>query len=133
MTIAARAKQSLSRFNLDWAGASVGSVSVNGRPAAWTLEGEELVITPKRPLRKHRNFSVQVSDFVAVPTEPSDDPTSTGFFITPDGTATAPQPDLAHRIFPSNDHPSDKASYTFSFDVPSDLRRGGERCPHRPS
>ena len=121
VTIAARAKQSLSRFNLDWAGASVGSVSVNGRPAAWTLEGEELVITPKRPLRKHRKFSVEVSDFVAVPTEPSDDPTSTGFFITPDGTATAPQPDLAHRIFPSNDHPSDKASYTFSFDVPSDV------------
>ncbi len=34
VTIVARATQSLSRFNLDFAGASVGSVSVNGRTAA---------------------------------------------------------------------------------------------------
>ena len=65
---------------------------------------------------------MKVSDFVAVPTVPnSDDPTSTAFFITPHGSATAPQPDLAHLIFPSNDHPSDKASYTFRFDVPSGI------------
>ena len=121
VTIAARAKQSLSRFNLDWAGASVGAVSVNGRPATWTLEDEELVITPKRPLRKHRTFYVRVSDFVAVPTEPSDDPASAAFFVTPDGTATAAQPDLAHRIFPSNDHPRDKASFSYRLDVPSEL------------
>ena len=122
VTIAARAQQSLSRFNLDWAGASLGAVAVNGRPATWTLEGEELVITPKRPLRKHRTFYVEVSDFVAVPTEPDlNDPTSAALFITPDGTATAAQPDLAHRIFPSNDHPRDKASFSYRLDVPSEL------------
>jgi aminopeptidase N len=121
VTIFARATQSLSQFNLDFAGESVGSVSVNGRTASWTRDDGELVITPKRPLAKNRKFVVKVSDFVAVPTEPSDDPTSTGFFVTPDGSATAPQPDLAHLIFPSNDHPSDKASYSFRFDVPSDV------------
>jgi aminopeptidase N len=120
--IVARAAQSLSRFNLDFGGESLGSVSVNGKTASWTREGDELVISPKRALAKGRPFVVKVKDFVAVPTEPSDDdPTSTALFITPHGTATAAQPDLAHFIFPSNDHPSDKASYTFRFDVPSDI------------
>ena len=121
-TIVARATQSLSRFNLDFGGASVGSVSVNHRSANWTREGEELVITPRRALARHRVFVVKVSDFVAVPTEPDPADFSTAaFFFTPHGSATAPQPDLAHRIFPSNDHPRDKASYTFRVDTPSDL------------
>ena len=122
VTIVARATQSLSRFNLDFAGASVGSVSVNHRSAAWTREGGELVITPKRALSRHRVFTVQVSDFVAAPTVPDpSDFTTAAFFITPDGSATAPQPDNAHRIFPSNDHPRDKASYSFRIDTPSDV------------
>jgi aminopeptidase N len=122
VTILARSTQALSRFNLDFGGESLGSVSVNGRRASWTREGDELVITPRRALAKGRKFVVRVSDFVAVPTAPNpDEPATTGFFYTPDGSATAPQPDLAHLIYPSNDHPSDKASYTFRFDVPSGI------------
>ena len=122
VTIVARATQSLSRFNLDFGGASVGSVSVNHRRADFTREGEELVITPRRALARHRLFVVRVSDFVAVPTEPNpEDFSTTAFFITPDGSATAPQPDFAHRIFPSNDHPRDEASYSFRVDTPSDV------------
>jgi aminopeptidase N len=64
---------------------------------------------------------VRVAHFTATPTEPGDGIGTTAFFITPDGSATAPQPDLAHRIFPSNDHPSDKASFTFRLDVPTDV------------
>jgi aminopeptidase N len=122
VTILARSTQALSRFNLDFGGESLGSVSVDGRRAGWTREGDELVITPRRPLASGRRFVVRVSDFVAVPTEPNpDEPETTGFFFTLDGSATAPQPDLAHLIYPSNDHPSDKASYTFRFDVPSGI------------
>src|SRR4051794_6150832 len=47
VTILARATQALSRFDLDFGGKSVGSVSVNGEPAAFKRSGEELVITPK--------------------------------------------------------------------------------------
>jgi aminopeptidase N len=122
VVIVARATQSLSRFNLDFAGASVGSVSVNHRRADWNRDGEELVITPQRSLRRGQVFVVVVSDFVAVPTVPDPSDSSTlAFFITPHGSATAPQPDLAHRIFPSNDHPRDKASYTFRVDTPDDI------------
>ena len=65
-------------------------------------------------------FVVRVSNFSSTPTVPDPDDFSTSaFFVTPDGSATAPQPDQAHRIFPSNDHPRDKASFTFRFDVPA--------------
>jgi len=40
------------------------------------------------------------------------------FFATPDGTGWAGQSAFAHYIFPSNDHPSDKASFSFRIDVP---------------
>ena len=130
VTIVARATQALSQFNLDFAGASVGSVSVNHRRADWTREGEELVITPKRALRRRKIFVVRVSHFVAVPTVPDGEDFSTAaFFFTADGSATAAQPDFAHRVFPSNDHPSDKASFSFRFDVPSDLVAVGNGLP----
>ena len=130
VTIVARATQSLSQFNLDFGGASVGSVSVNHRRADWTREGEELVITPKRALRRRKIFVVRVSHFVAVPTTPDPEDFSTAaFFFTADGSATAAQPDFAHRVFPSNDHPSDKASFSFRFDVPSDLVAVGNGLP----
>src|SRR4051794_41389348 len=45
VTILARSTQALSRFDLDFAGKSVGSVSVDRRPAAFRRVGQELVIT----------------------------------------------------------------------------------------
>ena len=41
-----------------------------------------------------------------------------GWFTTQDGSVTAGQPDRAHEIYPVNDHPADKATYTFLIDVP---------------
>jgi aminopeptidase N len=119
VTILALATQSLSRFDLDFGGESVGSVSVNARPAAWTRDGDELVITPRHRLRRGRLFVVKVEHFVAVPVPAAPGIGSTAFFSTPDGSGTAGQPDGAHDVFPCNDHPRDKASYSFRFDVPA--------------
>ena len=114
--IRARAEQSLSSFNLDFDGDSVEGVWVNGRRAEWTLAGEELVVTPRRALRRHQRFSVSV-DFTGDPVMPTDD-LPFGWFTTLDGSVTAGQPDRSHEIFPSNDHPSDKATYSFRLEVP---------------
>ena len=119
VTILARATQSLSRFNLDFGGDSVGGVSVDGRAAAFRRDGEELVITPRRSIGRHEKFIVRVSHFVATPTAAGDEPESAAFFSHATGSATAPQPYFAHLIYPSNDHPRDKASFTFRFDVPA--------------
>jgi aminopeptidase N len=120
VTILALATQSLSRLNLDFSGDSVGKVTVNGLPAKFARDGEELVITPKLPLLKGLPFVVQVEHFTARPTVPDpNDLLGAPFFITPDGSATAGQPAGTHAFLPSNDHPRDKASYTIRFDIPA--------------
>jgi aminopeptidase N len=119
VTIFARATQALSRFDLDFAGPSVGSVSVDGAPARSQRVDEELVITPRRFLRDGETFVVRVSRFTAVPTEPTEEFDSTALFPTEDGSATAGQPFSEHLVYPSNDHPRDKATFTFRLDVPA--------------
>jgi aminopeptidase N len=122
----ARAAQALSRFDLDFAGTSVGAVEVDGRPARATRRGEELVVTPARAIRKGATFRVTVRDFTARPA-PADPDVFLGqaFITTPDGSVVAGQPDLAHDVFPCNDHPRDKASYTIRFDVPAGVTAVG--------
>jgi aminopeptidase N len=129
VTILARATQSLSRFNLDFGGDSVGSVSVNGRSASWRRDGEELVVTPRTALKKHGKFVVRVSRFVATPTAAGEEPESNAFFTHATGSATAPQPYFAHLIYPCNDHPRDKASFTIRFDVPAGIEAVGNGIP----
>jgi aminopeptidase N len=120
VTLLARATQALSRFDLDFSGQSVGRILVNGAPAAWTRDDEDLVITPRRPIAKGAPFLVTVANYVAVPTvADSDDESTTAFFQHSVGSATAGQPNWAHRFLPSNDHPSDKASFDIRFDVPA--------------
>jgi aminopeptidase N len=118
-TILARATQSLSRFDLDWAGDEVGAVSVNGAPAVFRKKGQELVVTPRDPLPDGKTFTVGVRHFTATPTRISSHDSSVAFFVTPDGSATAGQPYYEHLVYPSNDHPRDKATFTFTIDVPA--------------
>ncbi|MFC0625157.1 M1 family metallopeptidase [Kribbella deserti] len=109
------ADQALSRFNLDSFGLDIASVRVNGRPATFVQEGEELVITPARVIRHGSAFVVEVA-YSADPRRIK--PPAGGWVATPDGFALAPQPSGAHTVFPGNDHPSDKAQYTFRVTAP---------------
>lgn len=126
----ARATQALSRFDLDFSGAEVDGIAVNGHAARFTRQGQELVITPRSPLLDHNLFVVTIRHFRSVPTDPAVDP---AFFVTPDGSATAPQPDEAHLVYPCNDHPSDKATFTFAFNVPAGTQAvaNGVEVAHR--
>ena len=118
-TIVARATQALSQFNLDFGGKSLGGVSVNGQAASFKRTGEELIIKPASPIANGSTFTVLITDFTAVPTKITWAVDSVAFFVTPDGSATAPQPYDAHLIYPCNDHPRDKATFTFTIDVPA--------------
>ena len=54
-----------------------------------------------------------------------------GFIATDDGALVAGQPHVAATWYPVNDHPSDKASYTFKITVPHGLEaiaNGGSRA-----
>ncbi|NJP71709.1 M1 family metallopeptidase [Streptomyces sp. C1-2] len=119
-TISARTTQSLNRFNLDFL-LDVSEVRVNGNAARFATSGEhELEITPKSPLAKDTPVTVVVR-YSGVPSTKS----AYGFTTwhrTPDGAIAADEPEAAWWWFPSNDHPSDKATYDVSVAVPDDTQ-----------
>ena len=120
-TITARATQNLSRFNLDYDGPAVSSIKVNHARATWTHAEGELTITPVRGLRKHKRFAVRVA-YRGVPQQlPGASISDAGFLHTDDGALAVGQPHSATTWYPANDHPSDKASYTFEITVPQGL------------
>ncbi|MFJ9809323.1 M1 family metallopeptidase [Streptomyces sp. NPDC101158] len=116
-TIEALAADDLQRINLDFTHGTVSAVSVDGEPATWASSGEDLVITPAEPVDRGETVEITVSH-TSDPRGPAD---SGGWVRTGDGLAMANQADAAHRVFPSNDHPSDKAYFTFRITAPSTL------------
>ena len=122
-TISARATENLCRFNLDLQGLTVRSVVVNGRRAGWSRsQDHELTITPRHPLKKGRRFTTVVRyDGVPRTQQLIIAPGVTleaGFIHTDDGAVIAGEPEVAANWFPVNDHPIDKAAYTFVVTVP---------------
>ena len=116
-TISALATQNLSSFNLDFDGLTVRSIRVDGRPADWSRDGDELTVTPRRGIGDGGTFTAVVSyDGV-----PQTLPDGSGFFHTDDGALVLGQPHVADTWFPVNDHPIDKASYTIAITVPEGL------------
>ncbi|MFI9599242.1 M1 family metallopeptidase [Streptomyces sp. NPDC052043] len=114
-TIDAWTTEDLERVNLDFAHGSVDSVEVDGLPADFATAGEDLVVTPKVPLPRGSWMRITVrhtSD--PMPAKGRDG----GWVRTVDGLAMANQADAAHLVFPCNDHPSDKAMFTFHVTAP---------------
>ncbi|MGH8837351.1 MAG: M1 family metallopeptidase [Actinomycetes bacterium] len=123
-TIDARAGQALRAFNLDLVGLSIRSITVDGSPARWRRTRHELTVTPAEPLGSGTKFRTVVR-YSGRPER--------GFRTTDDGALAAGQPEAAAFWFPVNDHPTDKATYTFVVTVPSGLVAvaNGELASHR--
>ena len=121
-TIRARATQDLSSFNLDLNGLTVRSITVDGRPATWSRDGDELIVTPRSGLRRGTRFAAVVA-YDGVPEIVGNPELGfSGVIPTDDGVVIAGQPEVADTWFPVNDHPLDKAAYTFRVTVPKDLQ-----------
>ena len=119
-TISATATQDLSQFNLDFL-LQVKSVRVNNAAASFrsTSDGE-LIVTPARALPRGSNLTIVVA-YNDVPSNP--DYKLYGFndwIRTPDGALATNEPQIAPWWYPSNDHPTDKATFDVSVAVPSD-------------
>ncbi|WP_395104364.1 M1 family metallopeptidase [Actinomadura sp. SCN-SB] len=121
--IRARATQNLSRFNLDFLGPlRISSLRVNGAKASFKRTGaQELVITPRKGLRKNSKFTVTVA-YSGVP-QPINDATlgTSGWVPTSDGALMVNQPFGAATVYPVNDTPADKATYRFFLTAPKSL------------
>ncbi|MDQ0380933.1 M1 family metallopeptidase [Amycolatopsis thermophila] len=127
----ASATQNLSSFSLDSVGQRIGSVTVNGAPAAFRLDPghEKLLVTPSRTLHRGREFRVRIDYTVDRGVNPApayyglppDEPSPFVYWAKNDaGFALFGQPDRAHLFVPSNDTPGDKARFTFRVTVPED-------------
>ena len=121
-TIEAVAAQNLSGFNLDLLGLTVSEVSVNDALAEFNREGQELIIKPAEILPEGDNFSVQVRysgqpQTMRVPIQGIE--IYQGWVSYAGGTYAISEPEGAAVWYPVNNHPRDKATYTFKITVPN--------------
>ncbi len=121
-TITATATADLDTVNLDFSSLTVSAVFVDGAAAAFTAVDEELTIAPAAPIAAGEDFVIDV--------EYSGSPRTAGSTAVPFGVGwqtvgnqnyVVAEPDAAHSWFPANDHPLDKATYTFRINVPEGI------------
>ena len=117
--IAARATQNLSSLNFDFIGFEITNIMVNGQPADFRRSGQELIITPSTALAENESFTIEVQ-YQGSPIDMQSAALSlqTGWVKFDGGSFVLSEPDGAASFFPVNDHPLDKASYTFRVSVP---------------
>jgi aminopeptidase N len=116
--IDARATQALSSFNLDLYSLNVESVTVDDAPADYAHEGHELTITPAEPLGTGDSFTASIH-YSGRPTAVMDRSLGAriGWNFTRGHVYVASEPSGAATWYPVNDHPADKATYTFRVTV----------------
>ncbi|GGK67887.1 metallopeptidase [Sphaerisporangium melleum] len=124
-TITAVATQDLDRFDLDFRGPDISSLKVGEHPASFTRTGQELVVTPRPKLKTGDTFTVQVAYAGTPPVITDPDGSIEGWVPTDDGAFVPGEPQGAPSWFPANDHPTDKATFTFHATVPEGITAVG--------
>jgi len=120
-TIDLVATEDLDRFNLDLRGLTASKVTVGGKSMAFTQTDNELVITPRPKLKAGKEAQVVVT-YGGTTIRPTDiEGALYGWVTTRDGAMVVSEPDGSATWFPVNDHPTDKASFTFEITVPAGL------------
>ncbi|MEX2294667.1 MAG: M1 family metallopeptidase [Acidimicrobiales bacterium] len=120
-TIEALATQDLSRFDLDLVGLDVASVTVDGVAAAVARHDRELEITPIAVIPRAARF-ITVVQYSGVPERVGDgtDLFDAGWQVAGREAYVLSEPSGAATFFPVNDHPVDKATYSFAVTAPAD-------------
>jgi aminopeptidase N len=134
-TIEAKATQALSRFDLDLlAGLEVSDAKVDGQPATTERQGDhELVVTPAHAIGDGATFETRIAYGGAARSTDALLPGLGGWVVDGREVYVASEPDGAAGLFPGNDHPSDKATYSLDITAPDDLVvvANGDRVPTR--
>lgn len=116
-TIEARATQDLSTFNLDFIRFDIQRILVNGENTEFRQTQHELIVQPSAPLEENEPFTVEVQ-YRGSPVTERGAGFRVGWFTFEEGSFVFSEPNGAATFFPVNDHPLDKASYTFRVTVP---------------
>jgi len=120
--ITARATEDLSAFDLDLTGLDVGSVTVGGRDARFSRDGQELTVRPQDELKEGATFRVTVRYSGTPRTVTDPDGSREGWLPTADGALALGEPTGSTTWFPGNHHPSDKAPYDIAVTVPQGMQ-----------
>ena len=117
-TMTAVADVDLDQFSVDLLALDVSEVTVDGEPAEFDVDGRDVRIQPAEPIAEGEEFESEIA-YVGVPEPVISAGFPTGWLTTDDGGAyVIGEPDGAATWFPSNDHPSDKATVDLEVTVP---------------
>ena len=105
-------------ITLDAIGLATSEVTVDGRTARAVTDGPELRITLPEPASAGDEIRIEVAYRAATAERSSAIGLPNGWFNTTGGSYVLNEPDGARTWMPCNDHPSDKATYTFTISVP---------------
>jgi len=119
VTLQIRFTDDRDRFTLDSSGPTASTVTVDGAEVEFVHDDVELRITPDEPLAAGDLAEVRIDYTVTPGVADSFSGLPAGWFNTDLGSWVLNQPDGARTWLPSNDHPSDKATWTFRLTVPS--------------
>ncbi len=117
--ITAQTTQTLSSFNFDFQGLQIQKITVNATPATFQRTNSELTITPVTPLSSGEWFTTIVA-YHGVPAgiaDPGVPFQKIGWLVYKPGIFVASEPSGAMAWYPVNNHPLDKATYTFRITV----------------
>ncbi len=133
--ITLKATQNLSEFALDLRAYTVSEVTIDGVPAGIArAANDKLVVTPAAGIVNGREFKVLVK-FSGTPLEIEDpDGSFEGWSRIATGGFVVNEPQGAMGWFPSNNYPSDKATYDYFVTIPAthtSIANGEPRRTHR--
>jgi len=114
------ANDELDELSFDFDGLDVSAVTVDGDKATFTVERRKLVIDAPDTIAKGASFIVDV-DYGGRPTPRASDGVfgvEVGWHGGDGGSVVVSEPEGASTWFPANNHPRDKATFSFAIAVP---------------
>ncbi|MGZ0713146.1 M1 family aminopeptidase (plasmid) [Coraliomargarita sp. W4R53] len=132
-TMTARADEALRSFSMDFEGLEIDTVTVNGADAAYERDIDasaikyKLIVTPASPVSGE--FTTVVTYHGTPSAHVDTDGSLEGWNRTSDGATFLGQPIGAMAGYPHNNTPADKATYTFTLDIPSILNTVAGTAP----
>jgi aminopeptidase N len=119
-TIQAQATQDISSINIEFLGLNISSLEIDGETAEYEREKQELIIQLPHALNAGQAFEIRVS-YSGTPGQGVDtselESYEIGWGYYGIGVYVAGEPNGSSSFYPVNEHPLDKASYTFRITV----------------
>ncbi|HEU4840868.1 MAG TPA: M1 family metallopeptidase, partial [Ilumatobacteraceae bacterium] len=119
VTVTTLVRRPLDAIALDAAELVVDAVRVDGAPATFEQVGTELIVHPATTVTPAAPVVIDVEYRDGEHESDLGFGLGSGWYPVDDGSYVLNEPDGARRWLPSNDHPSDKATWRFEVTVPA--------------